>query len=306
MDKINLGWGSPDFLKPYWINTPFESHSNLHTTYFFGIHPELKEAIINTHGLNKNAIASNKHIVVTNGATQALNALLYCLAPLRTFAEPPHYHKFPEFAKQQGVKWAKTSDSLQICTIPNNPDYSFKFGTEQSIYDLSYNWPMYMCGEALELNYDIMVFSMSKATGHATARIGWILCKDEALARKLDDFVEHSSGVSIHTQLFAAHILKHQNELYNSNTEEQSVWKFGEKVLLDRWVDITKLQRVLPYQILNNSGMFLWCKGKPPKECTVVMGSELGLTDEYFRINLGCSEENWNKYKELYAAYTGN
>jgi aspartate/methionine/tyrosine aminotransferase len=301
MDKINLGWGSPDFLKPYWDGSTFQLRSNLDTTYFFGTHPELKDAIIRTHAVNKNAVVANKHIVVTNGATQALNALLYCLAPLRTFAEPPHYHKFPEFAKLQGIKWAKTSDSLQICTIPNNPDYSFTFGTERSIYDLSYNWPMYMCGEALELNYDIMVFSMSKATGHATTRIGWILCKDEALARKLDHFVEHSSGVSLHTQLYAAHVLKTQNE-----SGHQSVWQYGEKVLMERWVEVTKLQRVLPYQILNNSGMFLWCKGKPPTNCIVVMGSELGSTDEYFRINLGCSEENWNKYRELYATHVSD
>jgi L-tryptophan--pyruvate aminotransferase len=65
---------------------------------------------------------------------------------------------------------------IEIVTSPNNPcgsirekavwgDYGFV------VHDLAYYWPQYTpIVEALD--HDIMIFSLSKATGHAGLRLG--------------------------------------------------------------------------------------------------------------------------------------
>lgn len=65
---------------------------------------------------------------------------------------------------------------IELVCSPNNPDGAIRdavLGNEagKRVHDLAYYWPQYtpMRGVA---DYDIMLFTVSKATGHAGTRIG--------------------------------------------------------------------------------------------------------------------------------------
>jgi hypothetical protein len=46
--------------------------------------------------------------------------------------------------------------------------------------------------------------------------------------------------------------------------------------------------------------MFLWAKGVCPKEILSLNGKEMNSTKDYFRLNLGCSEETFNRFINLF------
>lgn len=65
---------------------------------------------------------------------------------------------------------------IELVCSPNNPDGAIRdavLGNEvgRRVHDMAYNWPQYtpMRGSA---DHDIMLFTVSKATGHAGTRIG--------------------------------------------------------------------------------------------------------------------------------------
>jgi U3 small nucleolar RNA-associated protein 4 len=79
-------------------------------------------------------------------------------------------------------KWAKHSESLnstrfvEIVASPNNPTAFLQEGVLEgqnvrSVYDHAYYWPHFtaIIGPA---NEDVMLFTLSKLTGHAGSRLG--------------------------------------------------------------------------------------------------------------------------------------
>jgi len=80
-------------------------------------------------------------------------------------------------------KWAgdarsfnKEGPFIELVTSPNNPDgYVRQSVVNKSggilVHDLAYYWPQYT-PIASAANHDIMLFTVSKSTGHAGMRIG--------------------------------------------------------------------------------------------------------------------------------------
>lgn len=81
-------------------------------------------------------------------------------------------------------KWAgdaRTFDKdvpyIELITTPNNPDGIIREATVNRgdqgklIHDLAYYWPQYTPITS-PANFDIMLFTASKCTGHAGSRIG--------------------------------------------------------------------------------------------------------------------------------------
>jgi L-tryptophan---pyruvate aminotransferase len=299
---LNLLWGNPSFLEAYWNVFPHKQPSLDKTlSYKFDGDERLKKAITDVHNQIGNACLKNKTIVIGNGATQLLLALLWVLKnnpelirvnakkPTAAWAQPPHYSRFSILAKQAGLKWKKGKDSIQIATIPNNPDGAFYTYESCSILDLSYMWPQYV-PVIKKFNHPIMVFSLSKATGHANTRIGWAIIENPEIAKKVKEFIEYNSnGVSLDAQTRAACVLESQ---INTNF---TVFEDGTLTLLERWNRINTIRSRLPFTVLNENGMFLWAKGSCPKEIVSMSGSDLGTTANYFRLNIGCSDEEFDR-----------
>jgi len=300
MKELDLAWGHPKFLEPYWKKIKLKLNEQVPSSYLFGALPELKAAIRSIHAQEKNANAEGKFIVVGNGASQILTATIACLNK-PVCAEEPYFSRFPKYAALARVPWKYCPKGYQIITVPNNPDgYEYPFfllngrSSGGSIFDLSYNWKPYS-SKVREFNEDIMVFSLSKATGHASTRIGWGIFKDEALARQVAEYIEHTTGgVSIETQQKATAIL------HSQLGAKETCFEYGRRIMQARWDILISLNS--PLNILSSNGMFLWGIHLNPKDylnknkILFAPGTDFGCSDFYFRLNVGCSE---NEFKEL-------
>ncbi len=143
---------------------------------------KLRDSIVSLHLAAGNADTTGRALVVGDGSTEVVRALLYGLAklagrPFFLYARPPFYPTFRVWANQNPLVGNFTNrtdldpaDVIEIVTYPNNPDglqHPPVYPTAHAIiYDLVYYWP-HTC-PAVSLRSDaIMVFSSFKLTGHA-------------------------------------------------------------------------------------------------------------------------------------------
>jgi len=301
MNKIDMSWGSPAFLVPYWETYAVKTNRSLNRemTYHFGSKDSLKDVIREIHQQEKNAVVDGKHIVIGAGATQIILGLLFVLkqetGAATAWANPPHFSRFPRLAEFAGLEWAKKRNSLLITTIPNNPDGASVLHKNTDILDLTYNWPQYV-PSVKKFDHPVMVFSLSKATGHASTRIGWAILEDPELAAALELYIEHStSGLSLDSQVAAEAILTSQ-----LNTD-YTAFEDGKKTLETRKCLIEEISPRLPFKILKVAGMFLWAAGNCPKQIVGLDGRTLKGPEGTFRLNIGCSSENFTAFYNMFA-----
>lgn len=73
-------------------------------------------------------------------------------------------------------KFDKNRPYIELVTSPNNPDGSIRQavvnGTGVLVHDLAYYWPQYT-PISYRADNDIMLFTVSKCTGHAGTRLGY-------------------------------------------------------------------------------------------------------------------------------------
>lgn len=298
MKELDLSWGNPRFLYPYWKNKGFLFYSSLAgTDYIYGGLESLKESILKLHRQEKNSNIKGKHIVIGNGATQVLTATIACLEKNSVFAGSPFFLRFPNISELAQTHWYNDpfeKEKIEIITNPNNPDGKVTNQSRHtSIYDLSYNWKQY--GRQSFYNEDIMIYSLAKATGHASTRIGWGIFKSKELADKITKWIEiNTAGVSVEAQCKAEGIINNQLEGY------KTIFRYGQNILINRWNSILKLK--VPFEIHSSNGMFLWIRMQniksylSKKKIKYIEGSQFGSTDDYGRINIGCSEEEFNEF----------
>ena len=67
---------------------------------------------------------------------------------------------------------------IEVVNSPNNPDGTHREavvngGKGKVIYDFAYYWPQYTAITSAA-DHDIMLFTLSKCTGHAGSRIGLV------------------------------------------------------------------------------------------------------------------------------------
>lgn len=290
MNKLDMGFGNPSFLQDYWKKYLY-SVNNYDLSYKNHGQEFLKNKIKDIHKHQENADVTDKYIVIGNGASQIIQAIIAVLNQ-PVYASPPYFTRFPIFSKNVGQKFKKTINPkksyTQIITIPNNPDNKkiIDIKCKNVIFDLTYNWQQYT--NTHKFNANIMVFSLAKATGHASTRVGWGIFSDRKLAKQVEEWIEtNTSGVSYEAQMSAYKVL-------NSQLKKNNLFKYGKRVLDNRWKEINK--RKFPFKILNNSGMFAWIKGKAPKEIIYIKGSDLGVSDDHFRVNIGCDNKTFRKF----------
>jgi L-tryptophan--pyruvate aminotransferase len=341
-DVLDLSKGSPRFMAKYWTDLDSNLGSDKLSTenssvykkmdfirsefamdYVFGGTESLKASIERLHKTVKNANISGKNIVVGNGSTQVILASLYALCEKykndSLYTKRPYYFRFPEFAKlsklpflddSSKIKLFLSKKPIELITSPNNPDNDFNFPqvnkAKQKIFDFTYQWPQYT-DVLYEIDEDIMIFSMSKSTGHAASRVGWGLVKDSEIARLMEEYIENTTvGISAESQKRCELILNLQADLIDKKNG-QDCFSFGKKELKGRWEIFLELPKDCQFKVLNplKNGMFAWCKiENHPNASNFMMdkylisckkGSSLGMTDEYFRINIGCDDWTFNE-----------
>lgn len=73
-------------------------------------------------------------------------------------------------------KFSKDKPYIELVTSPNNPDGSSREAVVNRnqgilVHDLAYYWPQYT-PISFPADHDIMLFTVSKSTGHAGTRLG--------------------------------------------------------------------------------------------------------------------------------------
>ncbi|KAL3571143.1 hypothetical protein D5086_028392 [Populus alba] len=265
---INLDHGDPTMYERYWQQTGEKSTILIpgwqSMSYFsdagslcWFLEPEFAKEIIRLHKVVGNAVTEDRYIVVGTGSTQLYQAVLYALSPLDAL-EPlsvvsaaPYYSSYPlitDCLKSGLYKWAGDAQSfnkegpyIELVTSPNNPDgYVRQSVVNKSggilVHDLAYYWPQYS-PIAAAADHDIMLFTVSKSTGHAGMRIGWALVKDEEVAKKMVKYVElNTIGVSKDSQLRAAKVLQVVTDGCKYPTsKEGSLFDFAAHLMEERW-----------------------------------------------------------------------
>jgi aspartate/methionine/tyrosine aminotransferase len=121
---------------------------------------------------------------------------------LTAFARTPFYEGYPERCSVvfgscfwNATVAASSDDIVEFVTVPNNPDGFFRtplYATDMWLHDLVYYWPhLGGSGNSLTaLKAPVTLFSMTKFTGHASARFGWAFVHDKRVADAMVDFVD--------------------------------------------------------------------------------------------------------------------
>ncbi|KAL0440385.1 UNVERIFIED_CONTAM: Tryptophan aminotransferase-related protein 4 [Sesamum latifolium] len=220
--------GDPLFLEPFWMKNSGRSTVVIpgwhRMSYDYSdnsyISQELEKNIRKLHAITKNAVTDGRYIVFGAGSTQLLNAAVYALSmnmssPAKVVAEKPFYpFEFHGDASLLRNGTSKTIENvIEFVASPNNPDGNLKKAvlegpSVKTIHDYAYYWPHYTAIPA-PADEDIMIFTMSKLTGHAGSRFGWAIVKDKDVYENMLKYKSLAdSGTSKDTQLRALKLIK--------------------------------------------------------------------------------------------------
>ncbi|OWM65425.1 hypothetical protein CDL15_Pgr009015 [Punica granatum] len=278
---INLDHGDPTMYEKYWQRmgdkTTVVISGWQFTSYFsdpknlcWFLEPELAEEVVRLHRVVGNAITKDYHIVVGTGSSQLFQAALYALSsdasePMSVVSAAPYYSSYPvitDCLKSGLYKWEgdaqafdKSGPYIELVTSPNNPDGFVRQSVVNRsggilVHDLAYYWPQYT-PITTPADHDLMLFTVSKTTGHAGMRIGWALVKDEIIARKIVKYIELSTiGVSKDSQLRAAKVLRAVSDSCGvaHPFKEETFFGFSHHSMESRWM--------LLREAVNRSGIF--------------------------------------------------
>lgn len=325
-DCLDLRVGNPEFLFSYWddfLNTePIPSLD-------YPLQEPDKELLKAIRSLHKHvdnvADIEKKYVVVTSGATHGLHVAIATLAnrhrrknkgdKLSVYARPPYWPRFRQIANNTGNAQFVIFNHLSnvtIHTVPNNPDMAWKIGNydltssdPDQIYDLSYNWhtyspAIYTCDDK------VAVFSMSKLSGNAGLRLGWIITKDPSLAYEMSNLIEiQCSGISREAQSVGTAMIK---QIVQSLDTDRDFFEYGRKELTHRWniVQVYLAALLEPDAVKNDKGMFLFGQSEKMIEILernnilYISGESMGLEEpSYFRLNLGCSDKKFSRFIDI-------
>ncbi|KAI4346546.1 hypothetical protein L6164_007435 [Bauhinia variegata] len=340
--------GDPYFLEPFWM-----SHAESSAILVAGWHRMgyrysdgsyiselLVKHIHKLHDMVGNAVTDGSYIVFGAGSAQLLNAAVYALslspssAPAKVVTTTPYYAMYKmqtqlfnsldyRFEGDTSL-WKNNLDNstrfIEFVTSPNNPDGMLNKAVldgpnVKAIYDHAYYWPHFTAIPA-PADEDLMLFTISKLTGHAGTRFGWAVIKDEAVYQRMIAYTTlNTMGVSRDAQL---RVLKLLNFVLEEE-EGRELFQFGYKTMTDRWIKLKEilslskrfsLQQIAPQycsffqKIREPSPAYAWlkCEREEDKDCYRILraaniigreGSMFSAEDRYVRLSLIKSQDDF-------------
>lgn len=340
--------GNPLFLEPFWTRNA-ESSAVLtagwhRLDYSFSdgsfISEELEKHIRQVHDIVGNAVTQGRYIIFGVGSTHLLNAAVHALSaqnsssPAKVVASIPYYPIYKQqteyfravdfnFGGDVSL-WRNNSDDntnlIEFVNSPYNPDGQLKEAVLRSpnvehVYDRVYYWP-YFTAISAQADNDIMLFSISKLTGHAGSRFGWAVVKDENIFQRMSTYMRLSTlGVSRDTQLRALQLIK---VVLKDGGKE--IFDYGYRTLSNRWEKLNEtlststrftLQETEAqycnyfHKIRGPSPAYAWlkCEREEDKDCYAVLeaakilgrrGSLFGAEERYVRLSLLKTQDDFD------------
>lgn len=343
--------GDPLFLEPFWMQHLASSalvvagwhrmSYNYNDNTF--ISKELEKVIREIHALVGNAVTEDRFVVFGAGSTQILNAAAYALSlentssPAAVVASVPYYSLYKqqveyfntEKFKFEGdaYEWRNRSDAgtnvIEFVTSPNNPDGQLNKAIlhgphVKTIHDHAYYWP-HFTPIPDPADEDLMVFTLSKLTGHAGSRFGWAVIKDETVFKRMIVHMQiNSLGISKDSQLRAFKLLK---AVLGCGT---GIFDFAYQTMEARWERLTRtlsssnrfsLQKISPQHCtfynkvreLTPAYAWLKCEREEDKDCYAVLkaaniigrqGNMFGTENRFVRLSLVRRQDDFNLLME--------
>ncbi|KAL5122864.1 Tryptophan aminotransferase-related protein 4 [Glycine soja] len=353
----NASSGDPYFLEPFWMRHAASSAilvSGWHRmSYSYSDGSYISEVLVKyiqkVHSIVGNAITKGRYFIFGSGSTQLFNAAVYALSlnssvsPAKVVATTPYYPLYRtqtqlfnsrDFSYEGDTSlWKNNTDSnsrfIEFVTSPNNPDGKLtkrvlEGPNVKTIYDRAYYWPHFTAIPSLA-DEDLMLFTISKLTGHAGSRFGWAIIKDEAVYQKMLIYLQlNTIGVSRDVQLRALKLL---DVIVEGDGKE--IFQFAYSTMRDRWIRLKKviseskrfsLQKLSPRtffkRVRDPSPAYAWlkCERQEESNCYEILeaagiigreGSDYSADNRYLRLSLIKSQDDFeiliNKFKSLVA-----
>lgn len=272
--KHDFAWGNTEGIRDIMIH--HAGHALSHPLPFdkFGYPPDEGSAdlLMEIRKLIKELTCYEyEHVLITNGATHALNAFIAASKFFDTeylYTDKLYFPFYPGIAQNNSLVHIAHKDILSrpnqitILDSPSNPmgilRKSASLDLKASIvWDAAYYSPTY-CGigsgsnincNPFIPNHKAMVGSINKLTGINGLRIGWLATDDLFLYEKAKRYATMNlCGVSWPSQYIATTILK--------NVDMKNFY-FDSKTMLDKnREEILRLKHLFGNQHLNDTGMF--------------------------------------------------
>lgn len=306
MNKLDLKFGDPKFLQELNVLGYDVTVDSSNASYDLTKGTEaVIEQIYKLHEKVGNVRNPRSYkVVLGNGASQLLTALS---RSVKVGVYRPFWSRFDYLVEDMQVFTNEYPHSDKthklLVTYPNNPNGALSSKVHEAYaVDASYHWPTYYNNEdtMIQLSNNILLFSFSKLSGLSSVRFGWALVKDLTDFYNMQNHVEHATcGVSVASQgIFTDWCW------YNFDT--------GLELLDMAAVELQRrhaaLQEFYPTHLYGEQrGMFFYVKD--PGQVFERLGIEgyrgkiFGHSDDYIRLNIGCSEE---AFKELISRLEGN
>ncbi|XP_051123500.1 tryptophan aminotransferase-related protein 4-like [Andrographis paniculata] len=333
--------GDPMYLEPFWMRKQNAESSAVviagwhRMSYFFQdlsyISPQLVLHIRRLHSLVNNAVVHSKHIVLGTGSTQLISAAVFALSirdnlssPAQVVATAPYYPVYEtqtdyfrtarfEFGGEASSLNKASGDVIEVVTSPNNPDAQLMNRVltgpnVKAVYDRAYYWPHYTAIPA-PADEDLMLFTLSKVTGHAGSRLGWAIVKDKQVSENMKQYIKLAEiGSSKETQLRALQLIKS----FLRQGDGKQIFRFAYETMSNRWEKLGKImssskrfsiQQIPPQfcifsdRVREASPAYAWvkCEREEDRDCCAVLraanivgraGSLFGSDDRYVRLSL--------------------
>ena len=250
-----------------------------------------------------------KHLLITCGATGAINAALHALKETRTDWVVTNDHFFPIYPKMIGMtdmiminrskkeylcnssNGCQERNFISLVDSPSNPEgLVFPFESVD-IWDSAYASRTYSSGGHVPIKWRVMCGSLSKTSGLSGLRIGWVSTDDDTLANSLSNYVTAAYiGLPSPSMAIAEEIL----DRLDLDTFE----KVSAGYLDDNRRQIQKILTKFGQKDVPSRGMFALLElGKAERRALEranvkwQLGSTCGFSDDFARISLGKSRE---------------
>ncbi|KAE8664673.1 hypothetical protein F3Y22_tig00112740pilonHSYRG00061 [Hibiscus syriacus] len=216
--------------------------------------------------------------------------------PISVVAAAPFYSSYPmetEFLQSRLYKWSGDANRfdedeayIEVVTSPNNPDGSIR-GTVvnleggKSIHDLAYYWPQYT-PITHKADHDVMLFTFSKATGHAGSRMDGDIHRGEQhrCIQRIPASCRHYSR-------------SRRRRLPEPRARRSNFFEHGRGLMSDRWERLREVVMKsngafsLPEypqgyckftgEYTNSNPAFAWLRCKEGLKCEDVLREECGI-----------------------------
>ena len=277
MEKLNLGWGDPYFLLEILNKMYRPSFGSTLAIQNCTYAPDIGEDLLvnQVKEITKHLTGeSYKHILITNGATQALNTIMRSWEDRydiqRVFTSQLGYPYYPMMVRKSHLSHCKVdlatykrtsqdrgiSDMLIVDSPPNPLGEQF-FSNNDTImgdkgiyiaWDAVYHNPIYNACPAIKPRHDVFVGSFSKLLGLTGARVGWIATNSDSDFRDFTpEALYENATVSKPSQKLIMDIL--------SEVDLQTFMKFGKNSLDQNRQILHKISGLLGSDV-QEKGMF--------------------------------------------------